>query len=140
MGFYSRYNPPPHRGTDITDESRTAQEFLGEANINVLMSKYEQTGLMQAGRPVAPPTFHDVRHLQRDFHESMNVITRSREIFDSANARIRDRFQSAERLLAFLADGNNRAEAEALGLIAPRPKEAPGASNTGGTPPAPPKD
>ncbi|AXH77318.1 MAG: internal scaffolding protein [Microviridae sp.] len=139
MEFHSRYKPNKTRGTDISDDTRTSQEYLGEANINVLMSKYEQTGLMNAGRPVAPPAFQDVRHLQKDFHESMNTITRSREIFDQANARIRDRFQSPERLLAFLADGKNRAEAESLGLLEKRPTGQPGASADGGTPPAPPK-
>lgn len=141
-GFYSRYQQPPQVQIDFNDPSRTTQDYAGEANINTLMAKYAQTGLLgPKGAPMEPPTFRDVRHLQQDYHQAMNTVRRAQELFEASPARIRDRFgNQPSQLLAFLSDPNNRQEAEKLGLIEKRPQEAAQAVNTGGVPPNPPKD
>lgn len=118
--IHSRYKRPYCKGVSFLGEkSLTQQQFKGEADINVIMSKYAKTGYLID--PLLPrsskPKFGDYAS-ESDFHGAQMVIAKSKEQFEALPAELRDRFHNdPSRLLAFLGDEKNRAEAERLGLV-----------------------
>lgn len=98
----------------VEGEDRTQQQFKDECDINVLMSRYEKTGILPQGRD-APPQFLDVSSM--DFTTAMNQIAEVNGVFSQLDARTRARFENnPELMLEFLADPANEAEAVKLGL------------------------
>lgn len=105
-------------GKVFTDPGVTQQHFKEEANINSIMRKYERTGvLVEPGvRMSRAPQFGIFENL--DFHECQNKVALAKEAFMALPSRIRSRFANDPgRLLAFLGDEENRAEAIKLGLV-----------------------
>lgn len=107
-----------------TQPSMTKQEFKDESDINVILARYQKTGLLI-----------NVNHNQavygdttaQDFQEAMNVVAAAQSAFDDLPAHLRDRFQNdPAQLLDFVHNEDNRAEAEELGLV---PKSAPKTEN-----------
>jgi len=104
-------------------KDRTQQSFKDECDINVLMKRYEKTGILPTGRDL-PPQFGDVTSV--DFMESMNQVATVRGVFSQLDARTRARFENdPAQMLDFMADPANRAEAVKLGLLPKVPEEAP---------------
>lgn len=102
-------------------EDRTQQQFKDECDINVLMSRYEKTGVLPQGRDT-PPQYADVSAM--DFTESMNQIAMVNGVFSQLDARTRARFENnPENMLEFIADPANQAEAVKLGLL-PEPQKS----------------
>jgi len=96
-------------------EDRTQQSFKDECNINVLMKRYEKTGILPQGRDV-PMQYADVSAL--DFQSSMDRVALVRGVFSQLDARTRLRFENdPEQMLAFVADPANVKEAVKLGLL-----------------------
>jgi len=109
-------------------QDRTQQSFKDECDINVLMKRYEKTGILPSGRDI-PPQFADVTAL--DFTESMNRVAMVRGVFSQLDARTRARFENdPSQMLDFLADPANSAEAVKLGLLEV-PEDAPGSPRIG---------
>lgn len=97
-------------------EDRTRQEFKDECDINVLMARYERTGILPQGREIST-TYADVSAW--DFADSMQKIATVKGIFSQLDARTRARFENnPEIMLEFIADPANIAEAVKMGLIA----------------------
>lgn len=102
---------------------RTQQSFKDECDINVLMKRFEKTGILPAGRDL-PPQFGDVTSF--DFVESMNQVAAVRGVFSQLDARTRARFENdPAQMLDFLADPANGPEAVKLGLRPKAPQETP---------------
>jgi len=107
-------------------QDRTQQSFRDECDINVLMKRYEQTGILPQGKEL-PAQFADVSAM--DFTESMNQVAVVRGVFSQLGARVRARFENDPGVfLAFVSDDANRGELEKLGLM--RPKAAVPENNT----------
>lgn len=97
------------------DEDRTQQQFKDECDINVLMKRYERTGILPLG-PDIPPQYADVSAM--DFTTSMNQVAMVRGVFSQLDAHTRARFENnPELMLEFIADPANEAEAVKLGLL-----------------------
>lgn len=113
------------------DPSLTKQSFLEESDINTIVKRFNLTG--QLPDNVREPRYGDYEGVF-DFHTAMNAVRQAQEGFDILPAHIRARFHNdPQELLEFMADDNNRPEAEKMGLTAPRkPQDGPAA--TGGTP------
>jgi len=96
-------------------EDRAKQSFKNDCDINVLMKRFEKTGVLpDFGNRI--PQFADVSAL--DFTESANQVARVRGAFSMLDARTRARFENRpELMLEFIADPSNRAEAVKLGLV-----------------------
>jgi len=111
--------------------SRTKQEFRKEADINNIMAKYLKTGTIEHINR-RKPIYADITNLG-DFQENMNMIAEAKAEFASLPAKVRDRFQNdPHRLIQFLEDELNHAEAIQLGLMEPKKVEAV-VSETGAT-------
>ncbi|AXH73641.1 MAG: internal scaffolding protein [Microviridae sp.] len=106
----------PSVGIDCSqDEVRTKQSFKDECDINVLMRRYEVSGVLPVG--VGVGTYGDYSEAP-DFMEAQNVIVRANAQFASLSARVRDRFgNDPAKFLEFVAEESNYDEAVKLGLL-----------------------
>lgn len=100
--------------------SMAQQNFKEECDINNIIARYEQTGVLtdplQPGRNFE---FGDYSAVQ-DYQDSLNFVIEARQMFDSLPSNLRERFNyDPARLLQFLSDDSNRDEAVRLGLIDP---------------------
>lgn len=106
--------------SDEDPESRsvTNQSDKESSDINIIMKRYEKTGLITdllTGQR-RTPQYGDFSNVG-DFHQLQNTLARTREAFDALPASVRNQFQNdPANLIDFLADSNNDAEAVKLGL------------------------
>lgn len=98
------------------------QSFAQECDINQIIRKHDQTGLLSHVR-ADPGAFMDLPD-QMDFQEALERVKRADEAFASLPADIRARFQNDPLFfLSFIGDPANAVEARELGLL----PEVPGA-------------
>lgn len=137
QNFRSAYGPKLKVTLDFKLPSRTKQSFKDECDINLIMARYEKTGLLEHINR-GEPQYADLSEL--DFMSAMNMVAEAREVFAALPSKLRDRFANdPARLLAFLDNEDNRAEAITLGLVPPPPAAAtPPATPPAKAPDAPP--
>lgn len=115
----------------------TKQSFKEQCDINVIMASYAKRGLVAQRLGAQYADLPD----QMDYHQALNQVMEAQRAFESLPAKLRDRFGNEPgRFLSFIGDETNRAEAEQLGLIAPKkPAEANSAAPVPTPPVEPPK-
>ena len=121
-----------HPGLVFSDPSMTKQSFKDECDINVILARYENTGMYRdplTTRGSCAPLFDDFTAAP-DYMDAQNFVIEAGEMFDALPSRIRKRFgNSPAQLLEFLADSANVSEAISLGLISapvePEPQSEP---------------
>lgn len=102
-------------------ESATKQSFKDECDINVIMKRYEQSGVLQH-LARGEPQYVDASSL--DYQASMELVVAAREQFMALPSRVRERFQNdPAQMLAFVEDRANLDEARELGLVPPKVEE-----------------
>lgn len=100
----------------LASEDRTQQSFRDECDINVLMKRFEQSGVLPSARDDVPQ-FADVSSMS--FESSMQQVAAVSGAFSMLDARTRARFgNDPSAMLDFLADPLNHAEAVKMGLMA----------------------
>lgn len=122
---HSYFDCPCDPGLTCSDPSLTQQHFRDEADINHIISRYENTGFLTD--PLLPPTnvpqFGDYCDVA-DFQTAQNIIAHSMQAFDALPAHIRKRFNNdPATMLAFLEKEENRDDAIKLGLVQERSPE-----------------
>jgi len=142
MKFASRYSVTGSKpGITFTDPSATLQSFRDDADINCIIARYENTGvLVDPTVPVSrTPEFGDFSDMP-DYQTAQNVIVAANNAFNSLSSKIRERFGNDPaayfRFVQSLKEGSEEyAEAVTLGIIDKRPNsthEVPaGASESG---------
>ena len=105
----------------ITGETRTKQSMLAETDINNIMAKYSQTGLINWVNRTQP-SYGETDGTT--YHEAMNLVLDAQEAFSELPSNIRQRFSNdPQQFLTFMGDKNNQNEAQELGLVyTPAPK------------------
>lgn len=136
---YDTNTASDHHGLKCLDKSLTREEFAEECNINWIADRYKLTELdpaiWQSALPtvVTPPSYGDFTGVF-DFQAQQNAVREALEGFMTLPAKLRARFDNnPQRLIDFLADPDNRKEAEFLGLV--QEKETTNAPGTTSTPP-----
>ncbi|QXP08116.1 MAG: internal scaffolding protein [Arizlama microvirus] len=103
----------------VNDEpSLTKQSFSQECDINVIMARFEKTGILSSENAQTPRygDFSDVI----DYDESLRVVMEADEAFMSLPAKVRARFENdPSQLIEFVRDPANVDEAVSLGLMEP---------------------
>lgn len=123
----------PDTGEELV--SLTKQEFADDCDINVIMARYEKTGVIDHVNR-RQPEFGDFADMV-DYQTALNIVNEADSRFSDLPASVRARFENDPRqLLAFVADPANRDEAMDLGLIE-RPAEPPPVVEPPAAPPAP---
>lgn len=108
--------------------SQTQQSAEPASNINTIMSRYRQTGVIAGppGRSIASPRkpfFGDFVGL--DFRSMMDTIIDVKNRFMTLPPRLRARFGGdPAQVIRFVEDPQNRAEALKMGLLLPTPEES----------------
>lgn len=113
----------------VNDEpSLTKQSLSDECDINVIMARFEKTGVLSHSNPDSPRygDFADVV----DYDESLRVVMDAEEAFMSLPAKVRARFENdPSQIIEFVRDPANMKEAVSLGLINPSVAAANAAGN-----------
>lgn len=102
---------------DFTDiPSMTHQCFAQECDINLIMARYQKTGIIEHVRSVEGRYGDFIS--SPDYHTAMNEIIAAQDAFDSLPSSLRARFENdPARFLDFVHDEKNRDEMIQLGLI-----------------------
>lgn len=129
--FNSAYNTKPRVSVRFTKPSRAKQSFKDECNINNILSKWQQTGLITHTNKSQPN--YATLASPTDYHQSLNTIMAAQEAFDALPSTLRTKFDNdPAQFLGFVSDPKNKDELQKLGLTnTPAPQEpstgAPGA-------------
>ena len=121
--FRTGYNSDPDKdsldsATIVEGESLTQQCFLEDCSIQTMVERYAITGVLPSG---PTPIYGDFLDAPTDLMTALEIVRQADEAFASLDAKTRERFgNSPDRLVDFLSDPANRAEAEALGLVVPK--------------------
>lgn len=111
-------------GFKTVGPSLTRQEFADECDINVLMSRYEATGIMpNVNRQV--PQWGDVSSVP-DLMQALQEIEAAKTAFMSLDAKVRREFDNDPlRFVEFAQDGANAAKLREWGLANSPPAAPP---------------
>ena len=102
-------------GLHCEDASLTQQHFKDETDINNILRQFNITGLLP-DQPLSPK-YGDFTGIG-DYHGALNAVIAAEDQFMALPATLRARFENdPAQLIDFLADENNRSEAEKLGLL-----------------------
>jgi len=113
----SNFQPRTRSGLIFTGESRTKQSFKDECDINVIMRRYQQTGILDHVRD-AVPQYLDATAIE--FQAAMDIVAQAQTIFEELPSAIRARFENdPAQLLEFVHDPANAVEAVAMGFLDP---------------------
>jgi len=121
MDLRSYYSRPKSAGQVILGKSMTQQSAAGECDINKIIQKYRSTGIVShvSGRR---PQYGDFTAIG-NFQDVQAKVLLANESFAQLSSVVRRRFNNdPSEFIAFVQDPNNRAEAEALGLIETPPE------------------
>jgi phage internal scaffolding protein len=102
-------------GLACEEPSLAQQHYKDECDINTILERFNITGLV----PQSPlsPRYGDFSGIG-DYHTALNRVIAAQDEFEALPAQIRARFDNdPAQLIEFLADENNRPEAEELGLV-----------------------
>lgn len=125
--FRTAYGPRFRLSMSFEGAGRTKQSFKDEADINVLMGRYLETGIFPVAE--AEPVYADVTGY--DFLQSQLQVAQVKGIFSQMPSSVRERFQNNPAvMLEFMADPANHAEAVKLGIAQDRPSAIPDPSPT----------
>lgn len=118
MKFRKNYQYDPSHGLVFTHPSMTQQHFKDECDVNQILRKYQQTGLITHLNNT-PGTYGDVSEYDAsDYQRAMQIVIDAQARFDDLPSSIRKRFNNdPQEFLAFVSSESNRDEAVALGLI-----------------------
>lgn len=95
--------------------SKTQQQFKDECDVNIMVRRLGGVPVPAPGAPVA--SYADFSSAP-DFFEAQQLLLRARAQFDSMPSAVRRRFDNDPgKLLSFVADKGNLAEARTLGLL-----------------------
>lgn len=115
MQIYSRYELPPSPSIKFTQPSMTQQHFKDECDINRIIKRYQQTGVL--GNPLEPvpkPIYEDVSNLP-SFEQSMQTVARTSEYFDSLPSEVRQQFNyNVSDFVRYISDPDNLAKFQQL--------------------------
>lgn len=102
-------------GFETVGDSLTVQDQAGENDVNVIMERYNKTGIFPA--PTRLPSFGDFSHAT-DFRTALEIIGEAEECFASLPAKVRSRFDNdPATFVAFCDNPANQLELAELGLL-----------------------
>ncbi len=107
---------------DNLEPSMTIQSAEAECNINNIMRRYTQGGVV----PQRPGGQYLDVSFAIEYHEAMGFVLNAQQAFDNLPAVVRREFDNdPNRMLDFVSYETNRSRAIELGLIDPEPDLVP---------------
>lgn len=111
------YDNKPVSRLKFDDRSLTKQASKQECDINFIINKFQQSGLLSHTRenPGQYADFEDT-----DYHEAMNIVADANSMFESIPSSIRAKFENDPgKFLDFATNPDNIGELRKLGLAPP---------------------
>jgi len=109
----------PKCSVEKYEQTLTSQSYKDECDINKIMAKIEKGQMVD--RLVRDGRFDDVSEFE-GLAEALIKVQEANDAFMNLSAEVRARFENDPvKLVEFLEDGENRKEAEELGLVQPKP-------------------
>lgn len=116
MEFRTAYSKAIFVDAGVKGPTMAKQAFRDECDINVILKRYEQTGVLPEIRADIEGRYGDFSEIQ-DYQGALNTVLLAQEMFEALPAKARDRFKNdPEGLIRFVADPKNAEEVERLGL------------------------
>lgn len=137
IGVFQNAYSEPYRGSDLVcpEPTLAQQSFKDDADINVMLEKFKVTGVLPTG--VVMPSYGDFSAVM-DYRSAKEAMRKAENAFMDMPASIRSRFNNdPQEFLEFCSKDENRAEAERLGLVPPRPVEKAPEAPSGSAEPMP---
>lgn len=117
-------------GLACEDESLAQQHMKDECDINTILKRFAVTG--QLPENVRAPQYGDFTGIG-DYQSALLAVKAAEASFMQLPAEVRYRFgNDPQALLEFVANADNRAEAEKLGLVVPGTTQTNPAPEQGG--------
>lgn len=114
MEIRSVYQKRVRVQTILVGHSKTKQSHKDECDINKIIAKAVRAG----GLPEAPEGLYGDFSAVPDYMTAIETINRAQEQFEALPAKLRKRLNNdPQEFLAFMADPENRAELEKLGMV-----------------------
>lgn len=111
---YELDSDPDKQMQNALEASATEQAHARETDINVILARYSQTGVLPQSS--ATPFYGDLTDLP-SFLDAQIIVATANESFAQLPSEVRERFANDPRkFLAFMDDPNNAPEAARLGL------------------------
>jgi len=102
-------------GLVCEEPTRAQQHHKDECDINVILERFGKTGQVPVN--AISGTYGDFSGVH-DYHTALNAIIAAESEFAALPAQIRNRFDNEpNKLIDFMNNDQNKAEAEKLGLI-----------------------
>jgi len=106
----------PVEGIVFKDPTLAKQEFASDCDFNVVMGRFQKTGVVENINSTAPQ-YVDVSDLV-DYQAALGIVAEARDSFSALPSSVRERFgNNPAALIEFLNDASNRDEALSLGLL-----------------------
>ena len=124
--FRSKYNPGVTPGLFFSKPSLTEQSHKRSCDINILVSRYQQTGVLGDPSQYLDLHFGDFTEIG-DYQEQQLAIAKARQSFEGLPSNVRDAFaNNPAKFIDALFDPSQRKKLEVLGLVkAPAPSATP---------------
>ena len=113
---YELDSEPDKQMQNALEASATEQAHARETDINVIMDRAKQTGVLPQG--TGPSAFYGDLTDMPTYLEAQIIVANANQAFAEMPSELRDRFNNdPSKLLAFMDNPDNAAEAERLGLV-----------------------
>lgn len=101
----TQFRNPPQRVKIVfdPDEGRTKQEFKDQCDVNKIWAQYVKTGRLDLLNK-AQGFYADLSTMPQSYQESLNLVIKARETFDSLPADIRNLFGNDVQAFLEVAD------------------------------------
>jgi phage internal scaffolding protein len=134
---YDRDEASNESGLACKDESKTIQSQANDTDINVIMRKYAQTGLLP--NVTNPPTYGDFEGVE-DYQSALHVVMEAQKAFNQLDADVRRKFNyDPGEFVEFAENPANVEEMRKWGLALPKTQPEPQGDDKGTPPSTPPK-
>lgn len=116
---YDRDAASDESGLSCGEPSRAVQSAAEEADINTIVKRFGLTGKLPNN--VRMPQYGDFTGIG-SYQEALNAVIAADQAFMTMPAHVRERFHNdPAAFVEFCGKEENRAEAEKMGLVVPKP-------------------
>lgn len=113
------------KGETFSLPSRTKQEPKDECNINSIMARYAQTGIIDHVAAVQP-IYEDVAGISVDYQEALRIVENAQVAFDALPSALRKELDNnPANLVSFIQSPDNYERCVEYGLLNKPVVEAP---------------
>ena len=105
-------------------ESLTHQSMAEDCDINKIMERFQQTGLLDHMNTFEGQ-YGDFTEVPQDYHEAMNQVLEAQEMFYTLPSSVRKKFHNDPgQFLEFVDDPSNTDAMREMGLVPEKPSQS----------------